>query len=510
VIIEPKTWKHKAVASAKPRFRGLVRYMLEGKGTERCTWYMAGNLGGVERREDSESAIRVVEAYQRRNARATSNKTYHMVISLHPEDRTLGDRELADVVRRAVAAAGLSEHQYIAARHSDQEHEHVHVAVNKIHPGTLRIHHPWKDIENFMALASELENELDLHRVDRSPGKRRTAQSYASRQFETARGVESFARWARSRIGEAIDLGTVSDWEELHARLALHGVRVVRRGNGLAVVDVSRGNLACKASSLGRQWSKRRLCERFGDFVEGPSAEHVTTVKQQAYRPESLGPLREDQLWRDYQDALGVARIRRQELRDALSSKIDVARAKHRRRFKLRHHAIAAMPVSGTDKRKLYRLLSFERKAAERKLGVKIKGWRSMSVKGHPGSWKEFLAARAARGDQRAMRRLTRQLRGAAIKGDDSHLRALPSRGSRTSRGNIVHNLPGGIRLRESAGAIELLGDSRDEALEQLVTVAKQRFGTKRVRLLGTRGAQERLAQLAEERGLEVTEERQR
>jgi len=53
-------------------------------------------------------------------------------------------------------------------------------------------------------------------------------------------------------------------------------------------------------------------------------------------------------------------------------------------------------------------------------------------------------------------------------------------------------------------------GDSRDEALEQLVTVAKQRFGTKRVTLLGNRSAQERLAQLAEERGLEIAEERQR
>jgi hypothetical protein len=73
-----------------------------------------------------------------------------------------------------------------------------------------------------------------------------------------------------------------------------------------------------------------------------------------------------------------------------------------------------------------------------------------------------------------------------------------------------VHNLPGGIRLRESACSIELLGEARDNALEQLVTVAKRRFGTKRVTLLGTRSAQERLAQLAEERGLEIAEERQR
>jgi len=36
------------------------------------------------------------------------------------------------------------------------------------------------------------------------------------------------------------------------------------------------------------------------------------------------------------------------------------------------------------DKRKLYRTLSFERKAAERKLRAKIKRWRAVSIHGHP------------------------------------------------------------------------------------------------------------------------------
>jgi hypothetical protein len=97
-----------------------------------------------------------------------------------------------------------------------------------------------------------------------------------------------------------------------------------------------------------------------------------------------------------------------------------------------------------------------------------------------------------------------------AIKRRDKQVRALPSRSSRTSRGSIVHNLPGGIWLRESAGSIELLGEAGDDALEKLLTVAKQRFGTKRVTLLGFRSAQERLARLAEERGLEIAEERER
>jgi hypothetical protein len=168
------------------------------------------------------------------------------------------------------------------------------------------------------------------------------------------------------------------------------------------------------------------------------------------------------------------------------------------------------MPVSGTDKRKLYKILSFERRAAERKLALKIKGWRTASVERGPGSWKEFLAARASRGDPKAIRRLARQLRGPAIKSDEKRGRTLPSRGVHTSRGSMVHNLPGGVRLRESAGAIELLGDSRDGALEHLVRFAEQRFEGQRVTLLGSERARERLAEIAAERGLEIAEERQR
>ncbi|MBW1762949.1 MAG: relaxase/mobilization nuclease domain-containing protein [Deltaproteobacteria bacterium] len=175
--------------------------MLKGKGAERCTWYGAGNLEGIDRPEDSDVAINVVEAFQRANTRARGDRTYHLIISLHPDDRSLSERELDEVVRRAIDAAGFGEHQYIAVRHSDQEHEHVHVAVNQIHPKTRKIHHPWRDVEAFKALASELEVELGLYKVDRSV---RRIDSDRSRDFEAQCGVQSFSRWARSRIGERI------------------------------------------------------------------------------------------------------------------------------------------------------------------------------------------------------------------------------------------------------------------------------------------------------------------
>jgi len=504
MIITPKQPRDDRTVS---RLSKLVPYMLRGKGAERCTWYMAGNLEGLDRQEDAELAVEVMELLQNANVRAKGNKTYHLVISFHPEDRRLNPAELEDVVRRAVGAAGLGERQYIAVRHSEQEHEHLHVAVNKIHPETLKIHHPYQAIHAFQALSSALEEELGLHRVDRTRGR---SENHRARNFEAHRGIESFSRWARRNIGATRALDRIASWAALHEELKDFGVRLVPRGNGLAIVDAARPSLACKASALGRGWSKQRLCERYGDFVPGPGPAEVARDQVQAYEEQPLGRALDDGLWREYREALNAARIHRTELREAMDSKIEAARAAHGQRFKLRHHAIAAMPIPGRDKRSLYKTLAFERKLAERRLRATVKSWRTMRVDTHPGSWKEFLAERAARGDQRALRHLSRQFRGPAIKSRDSRLRALSSRDRRTSRGAVVHNLGGGARLRESAGSIELLGDPRDDALEQLVRVARERFGPERITVLGPKSIRERLAEMAAERGLEIVLERER
>ncbi|MGB5414575.1 MAG: TraI/MobA(P) family conjugative relaxase [Polyangiales bacterium] len=503
MIVAPKQPRNDRTSS---RLSRLVPYMLRGTGEERCTWYMAGNLPGLDRREDAMLAVDVMELLQDGNRRAKGSKTYHLVISFHPQDRRLTPRELEDVVRRTVGAAGLEEHQYVAVRHSEQEHEHVHVAVNKIHPETLKIHHPYKAIHAYQALASILEEELGLRRVDRT---RVHTQSHRARDFEAHRGVESYAGWARRTIGGTAGFDRISSWPALHSELKRFGVRLVPRGNGLAIVDATRPNLACKASSLGRRWSKQRLCERYGEFVPGPRSAKVAREQVNPYVERPVQS-RDDGLWPEYRHALRTARRRQAEQREALAHRVDAARASHQQHLKLRHHAIAAMPISARDKRKHYKALSFERKAAERKLRVKIRGWRTISVGTHPGSWKQFLAAQAARGDRRAIRRLANRSHGAAILSDSPHAQTLSPRTWRTSRGSVVHNLANGIRLQESGPSIELLGDASDEALEQLVKTARERFGSTCVNLLGRKDVRRRLARIAADRGLEIAQERAR
>lgn len=302
----------------------------------------------------------------------------------------------------------------------------------------------------------------------------------------------------------------VGSWPALHEELARFGVRLVRRGNGLAIVDATRPNLGCKASALGRSWSKQRLCERYGEFIPGPEAAHVARDQVQPYEERPLGRQLDDGLWREYREALDAARRHREELRAATGHRIQAARAAHEKRFKMRHHAIAAMPIPPRDKRNLYKTLAFERKLAERRLRATIEGWQAVTVDTPPGSWKQFLAERATRGDQRALRRLRHQSRGPAIKSRGTRFRALSSNERPTSRGTVVHNLGGGARLRESAGLIELLGDPSEVALEQLVRVAKQRFGSRAITIMGRKDVRRRLQRIATERGLDLAQERER
>ena len=121
---------------------------------------------------------------------------------------------------------------------------------------------------------------------------------------------------------------------------------------------------------------------RYGEFVRGPSSAEVAREQAKPYEERPLEQLRDDGLWREYQDALVAARTRATEQREALSVRIDDARDAHRRHFKMRHHATAAMPISEHEKRKLYMVLSFERKTAERKLRATTKQWRAARVHG--------------------------------------------------------------------------------------------------------------------------------
>lgn len=399
--------RHHRESATNRGFRRLARYIQGQAGKPRATWFLAANLPGVTRADDLELASHLVDAVQAQNTRAGSKRTYHVVISLHPDDRRLKRGELQHVVESLVDTLGFSEHQYIAVRHNDTDHEHIHVAINKIHPNTFRIHSPEWDHQKLFTGARALERELGLTPL-RSRTRDREKIPEQAIDCEAHQGINSFARWARENLRPALRSSELRTWDDVHDVCGRLGVVARPHGNGLVFEDATRA-VRVKASFVDRELSKTRLCERLGEFQ--PASERQLEAAREAPHRYSPMPARAPRsLWKEYEQTLQEARARRE--RDWARYR-DTAAAERRRlksKYRQQRHLLAALPVSGPDRKRLFRQLELRQTIETRALKQKHATQRwGIQKTPHPGTWRHFVASRAARGDGRAVRLLRRR-----------------------------------------------------------------------------------------------------
>ena len=400
--------RHQRESASNKGFRHLARY-IQGQDTKpRATWFYAAHLPGVGGKDDLELACKLVDAVQAQNTRAGSKRTYHLVISLDPADRRLERKELQQVVDRLVDTLGFSEHQYITVRHSDTDHEHIHVAINKIHPETFRIHSPAWDHQKLFTGARALERELGLTPL-RSRTRERERENVPQRaaDCEAHHGIDSFARWAREKLRPALRATELRSWGDVHDVCSRFGVVIRPHGNGLVFEDAERG-VRVKASFVARGLSRARLCERLGAFQ--PVSERQREAAHQAPHRYSPMPARAPQsLWKQYEQSLNQARKQRQEAWSSYRNSASREREQLRQKYRLQRGVINALPVSPRDRSQLLRQLAFrktmEARALKRKLAIQRK---AIAKTWHPGTWRHFVASRARDRDARAVRLIRR------------------------------------------------------------------------------------------------------
>jgi len=260
-------------------FGGLARYLQSGgKGeqAERVAWAESRNLPT----DDPEAAARIMRATANDNARV-QKPVYHLSLSCDPDDKP-DKAELLDRANRVIDDLGLKEHQALIVAHSDTEHAHVHILVNRVHPETGK---SWTNSHDYARIEKslrEIEDARGLRQVPghhaRSPGQEAPDRSQGVstgqlRQMERD-GQRPFAELAKEASGDAFK--TSQSWTELHDRLGLEGLRLEKKGRGLVVTD---GAEQAKASAVSRDASLKALEKRIGNYVEperapGQSREH--------------------------------------------------------------------------------------------------------------------------------------------------------------------------------------------------------------------------------------------
>ncbi len=179
---------------------------------------------------------------------------------------------------KSIRALGFEEHQYIIAPHSDTDHFHVHVMVNRVHPDTYRAHYPEFSKRTLDQAIREIEAEQGwkeskgLFRWDREQGRAiqntreemlaaESPDPYAgdkkANKLETHTDTESLEAYAKARpakeIAALMKSGRKVDWPEIHSVLAKHGLELERGDKSGYKVRAVGTELRAKASSVFRE-----------------------------------------------------------------------------------------------------------------------------------------------------------------------------------------------------------------------------------------------------------------
>lgn len=485
-------------ALTKSDFAGLVVYITDRQGTSE----RLGHVAVAHCAADTMSAvIGEVLATQRQNTRATGDKTYHLMVAFPPGEIPSA-LVLKDIEERLVAGIGFAGHQRVSAVHTDTDHLHIHIAINKIHPVRLTMHEPYQAYRTLGELSALLEDEHGLQRVNHE-ARRLLSESRAS-DMERHTGTESLVGWIKRECLDAIH--AADSWPALHRVMQDNGLMLRLRANGLIVV--AGDGTTIKASTMDRALSKPRLEARFGPFVPSNEAPRI------AARQYAKAPLRTRfntvELHARYKaDRTAGDRARTDALRQMRERKNRLVEAV-KRRNRLRRAVIKLTGGDRVTKKLLYAQAHTAMRSSLQAVNAQSHRERNAAADTYRRrTWADWLKHQALHGDRDALDALRAREAAQGLNGDTLTGAGVPKPGysavvdNITKTGTIIFRA-GASAVRDDGDTLQLSRAADRNAYDAALRLAMARYGS-RIRVNGSAAFQARIVAAAAAARLPIT-----
>lgn len=244
---------------------GLANYVADTANDGAKVPLQGVRLTNLDGFTDLDAAIREVERTQRRSGASEKDRNYHLIISFPPGEVPT-KQQLEDIEDELVQSIGLEDHQRVSAIHTNTDCLHVHVAISKIHPESLKVNTPYRDQPKLMAACKALEIKHGLIRThaDKVQMPDGTIVTGKAADMEAKTGEKSLQRWIKENAKD--DLMAAKSWDELHEVAERNGLELKKHGAGFVFVTIGNKAVAVKASDVDRSLSFKKLQERLGPF----------------------------------------------------------------------------------------------------------------------------------------------------------------------------------------------------------------------------------------------------
>lgn len=452
--------------------------------------------------DEAEDAVLEVLNTQMQNRRATSDKTYHLIVSFRAGEEP-STETLKTVEDEICTGLGFKGHQRVSAVHCDTENLHIHIAINKVHPIKHTIHNPFQDYKTLAKLCAQLEQQYGLE-VDNHSTQRNHSAGRA-RDMEAHAGVESLITWIQQNALDQIK--QANSWGELHTVLHENGLRIKTRGNGLAI-STRDGELGVKASSVARELSKGKLELRLGTFQaaneqnlsaikvkqcyeRSPLTNNSAKTEQPSVHINSKAKINSAELFRVYQTQMAnKSNIRFDALQKAkLQHTAQIQQAKDKAANKRRW--IKALIQPGINKKLLLGLVGKSLQADIKQINAEYKHKRKRLYNQHRRqTWLDWLQTQAVQGkrdalqllrqrhvnnDQRGNYLVKSKYNAAEQPGAIPHDPQLPK--AKVTKKGTVFYLRDKAVIKDDGNRFHVAAEANQDVLTTALVHAKQRHG---------------------------------
>jgi hypothetical protein len=489
----------------------LGAYILDtGHVGEKVAWARATNCGS----DDPGWAVKDILATQAQNTRSKSDKSYHLVVSF-PEGEQPTRSQIEDIEDRLCGALRYGDHQRVSAVHQNTDNWHLHIAINKVHPTTLRNVTPLQDHFLLQAECAELEIRHGLtkepHTLDPKQARDNKARGRVA-DFEARHGGQSFLAWTQEHAGPALVAArdACKGWQAVHQVAAALDLTVKLRGAGLVIGHKSDSRLHVKASDVDRGLSLKAMTDQLGQFEPPGQAAEAEKPRAAYQRPAPSGDLYEafkrerDAALRAREAASVALTVRhRAYARELAAWYRDRMRQEHAQGLKGAVRREGFQHVA--DEREKDRVARLERERDER---------RQIRDRNQIPNWQGYLEAEAAKGNEDALRTLrsrqrrTQRLEDEILTAQDAaearhvvhqHMKPAVRRDGRVvyrvADGGIVSDEADQVRVPQSTTAAAFLA----------LSLAADRFGARPLVVKGSDEFRSQVARVAGIEGVTVT-----
>ncbi|SDR45067.1 TraI/MobA(P) family conjugative relaxase [Pseudovibrio sp. Tun.PSC04-5.I4] len=285
-------------------FKALARYVAGAReDNEKLGDLWIENCELASTKEDLDLAIVEIENTQGHNTRVKGDRSYHLVISF-AEGEVPELEVLRDIEKSFAKALGFEEHERIIGTHTNTDNYHMHVAINRIHPETYKVHTPYYDFDALEKTRLEMELKYGLTRTN-AKGEALDKANPKARDYEANTYEVSFSTYVKDYKDELLKIRQTSKtWPEFHEGIAAYSLELKKRGNGFVFKELD-GPRMEKASTVHRDFSKKSMEDKFGPY-QAPTKELDPSKRKDRYERRPLKERHKNtELWGSYKKQLG-------------------------------------------------------------------------------------------------------------------------------------------------------------------------------------------------------------